>query len=409
MKTKEHVLMGDPNAEDPRHSRMDRHPVSLAVGVVSAPANVQWRSAIRATWLQHKLAADMDERVVVRFVLRSGGNESAAWQRECDGRDVLCVPSVVASETRLRGPTLCTWAWLRHAVLVLNAARIVKTDDDTWLDMKLLYRATYSMPAEERVMFGAVSWWHFLPRRFQHCGYGWTPMAAERSAAQCGVLTARAPHDDLVGPFPIVSGYLMVFSRAAARAAVQDAQLATEIEQLRQYQAIGNQTTVYEDVWPWSAIHRFVEGTLVVNLLDSPGCVSTRQQALTRFENANSVSAIGRQTGGGRTRASMAPPLVVHSHARGKDASLILEVQRAAQAARRTSSPNVAVDPALAHNSCAFSTLAARAVAPRAIACASRRKSTCWTACQLADIPTTGPARWCELPRWLRESASRAG
>ena len=105
-------------------------------------------------------------RFVVRFILRSGGNTSATLRQECEGRrDVFCLPSILASETRLRGPTLCTFEWLRHALLVLNAELIVKTDDDVWLDLEMLYHATRAMPADERVVYGAVSWWHWLPSR----------------------------------------------------------------------------------------------------------------------------------------------------------------------------------------------------------------------------------------------------
>ena len=251
-------------------------PLLLAVGVVTAPEFTQRRMALRGSWLRWPNVGP-GRAVVVRFVLRSSGapmwlDERMREEQRAYG-DLLRV-EVQWNETRLKGPTLSLAKWLDHAVVTYSSAHfIAKMDDDAYCHvprLEALLRTTlHQIARTDRVYMGSLSWFNWFPRVFERSGYGWGYTMAYRNGLYCKNLTLAEARcggrgcGQCVGPFPFVSGYLVILSAALALELQQSPTMADDVTRLHaapQTALVSRtgepQIKVMEDIWLGSVLER---------------------------------------------------------------------------------------------------------------------------------------------------------
>ena len=173
----------------------------LALGVLSAPQNGALRAALRATWHAECVATS---GWYCKFLLRG---TSADYGRE---DDALFFPAVGYNETRVRGPIMLMMAWFRHAV-ALRADFVGKTDDDVWLNVRLLHINYLPRVSgvSDRALFGTIVFSGATARN-RMLGFGYSCDMSERAYRRL----SRAGTD--VPPFAFASGFLLLASRAIA-------------------------------------------------------------------------------------------------------------------------------------------------------------------------------------------------
>ena len=278
------------------------HRVFLAIGTVSAPEYLERRLAMRASWMQSPDTGSGKLRTMSRFVVRSEHAPLAlAHQlREEQQRfaDVLEV-AVPWNETRFRGPVLALAAWILYAAPI--AQWIAKTDDDVYLDIRNLEGLLRMLPAQQPILLGHITWFHWEAQTFFPVGTGWTFMQSFHAGARCRNAT-RVSYA-CVGPFPFASGFLAVMSSPLAASIARPNGIiekdVARLEALKPPPRLDGKprTMVLEDIWLGSTIYRelpakpltYVSLTADKLAVDSWGVRTSRQAIVThvrakRFE-----------------------------------------------------------------------------------------------------------------------------
>ena len=245
----------------PRERPRDRRGGALlaAIGIISAPEFQQRRDAIRATWL-----ASTPDRLVAKFVVRSRlCNSTRRWAAATVEvrEDVLPVTTVCREEPRSRGVVLTIHAWLQHAAKAYTeAAFIVRTDDDVWIDLVSLqlYLGVVAAHGATHVLMGRTfytSWLHEGLRE-RDVGFGYNCVTAYKASKRYlrNKTVSKTQNNGGVsfGPYIFTPGYLTILSLSlAATIAKSD----TLLQRLREVQSGGGQFAV-DDKWLGSALHR---------------------------------------------------------------------------------------------------------------------------------------------------------
>ena len=188
--------------------------------------------------------------------------------------------SIAWNETRARGPVLSVAAWLAHAAAAFPRATLVgKVDDDAYIhtvELEALLRGVVSQlaPQIDRLYLGSMSWFHWFPKIFERSGFGWTfsnawgygdgCRNATAAAIRCGSHRRIGSSDDCgacSGPFPFMSGYLMLFSTALAAELAASEAMRSDVERLKAMPKFmsrggGPSNKVMEDIWLGSLLHR---------------------------------------------------------------------------------------------------------------------------------------------------------
>ena len=244
----------------------------LAIGVLSAPEFTERRMGLRASWLRWPAVAS--GQVVARFATRCLG--APAWLAEVlrvETRrfaDITCL-NVQYNETRLRGPVLMLAAWLAHAPRAFpTVGYVAKVDDDSYVHIPRLVQLLRAVHAPHRLVYlGKLSWFHWLPRIFEHAGFGFERTLANRAGSACrnSSSSMAQQYGACEGPFPFASGYLIVVSTAMADALTASPGLQADVARLAQAPTESlrklngkQQKAIMEDAWLASIPYRFPLG-----------------------------------------------------------------------------------------------------------------------------------------------------
>ena len=255
----------------------------LALGIISAPEYIERRLSMRTSWMQLPNVGP-NKPVSAQFVVRSRG--APPWlsallkSEQATHGDMLPMASIAWNETRARGPVLSVAAWLAHAAAAFPRATLVgKVDDDAYIhtvELEALLRGVVSQlaPQVDRLYLGSMSWFHWFPKIFERSGFGWTfsnawgygdgCRNATSAAIRCGSHQRIGSSDDCgtcTGPFPFMSGYLMLFSTALAAELAASEAMRSDVARLKAMPKFmsrggGPSNKVMEDIWLGSLLHR---------------------------------------------------------------------------------------------------------------------------------------------------------
>ena len=246
----------------------------LAIGVVTAPQFTERRMGLRESWFRWPNVGS-GRAVVVKFVIRSASApqwlDSQLLEEQQVYGDLLRV-AVQWNETRLKGPALSFGKWLDHAVIAYASSRfIAKMDDDAYCHAPrleaLLHATVAQVSRSDRVYMGSVSWFNWFPRVFERSGYGWGYSMAHKNGLYCKNLTLATARcgghgcGTCVGPFPFVSGYLVILSASLAIELQQSTVMADDVRRLHVATSLVSrngdpQVKVMEDIWLGSVLER---------------------------------------------------------------------------------------------------------------------------------------------------------
>ena len=182
--------------------------VRLLVGVMTGPTNLKRRDAVRQTWMQYP---SVGKSIVVCFAIGRWQLENATLARlDAEAAlhgDLLLLPISDGCVKQVSIGKM--YAFWREAARLLSQWHgapplIVKTDDDSFVNLPLLETTLRPLRCVPRLYFGAVVFTGYQPTGFQNCGFGW---GGSGSFYKYGCSRGGA-HP----PFPFVLGQLQVLS-----------------------------------------------------------------------------------------------------------------------------------------------------------------------------------------------------
>ena len=236
--------------------------VVVAIGVVSAPGNVERRDASRRTWQRHP---SVGHALQVRFVVRLPPALNDRQRREIreeqnTNQDLLLLRTglVAIAQDELHGRVLALHGWLRRAPrLFPSASWICKADDDAYIvPASFLHQLAHMQaeglpPKDTSVLHGWLGWSAWNPKTFiPYVGSSFELNACEGKLGQPG-------WEDCVGPFPFVSGWLISMSAHLASRLAQSRVVRADVA--RMVKTLHRPWCVLEDIWLGYQLHNSTE------------------------------------------------------------------------------------------------------------------------------------------------------
>ena len=247
----------------------------VAFGIISAPEYIERRVGSRVTWLAWPNVCRSGCPFSAEFVVRARDappsiDQQLQAEHNAHG-DVLRI-DVQWNETRLRGPSMSLAAWLSYATRAYSKVQcIAKLDDDAYLYTPglqvMLEDALHAASYPGYIYMGPMSWFHWYPTVFERSGFGWTYTMAWEAGRGCRNRTEAEARckwrgcGSCVGPFPFVSGYLVIIGKLLADELANSALLADDMTALERAGMLttrtgGHQFKVMEDIWLGSLLYR---------------------------------------------------------------------------------------------------------------------------------------------------------